>query len=820
MADDDTPTSEQTDDQASKKTEAEAAAYEPPAPEAEPPVTPSSREESANAPIDFAKKQKQKQESKASLKKDINLGKLRRTTTTKTPSVASGKESDKAKPKKEAEPEFEYEEDEEDRPAAKPISQTRKRPEKKNEGPEIDWKFTCIGLVSVMMFALVVHIFSINGGMVLNDRFKLDFLFNRFLLQKVSTDIVRDMISRPLNQPWVNASFVGDFGEYKTELMWYHTIDVFWHAFTCGLVFIFILTIGRHLHFQKRLSLNPYYLAAAAASIFACHPFTSQVVSYLSTRSILLGCNNYFLSLNFLLLGCLVKHAFARAMFLFGALSTGLMAIWSNPEMMSLPAVAGFSLLLMKRPLSKAKDTFKEHPFILTVCAMLSILVPASAVLGYKATDAINYFTQPLSSLPYALSQVKSFIFYYLRCFIAPFGLSIDPPLVLARSASDPFFIGAAAALVVLLFLLCRIKKQPILGLASLLFFSGFVTHGFILQRDAVADWVAYLPLTGASIFMAYGLVWLAQKHLKHAFFAFTAITLLFTTITLLREYEWSSNYLLWKSALDVRPKSGLAHAMIAKEYLRRMQPELAEKHVLLARSYGQNQVMPQIAQADLDLAKDNPAIAFANYSAAFKLADAQNLPKAIKLECMLGQTQCLIKERKLEVANMVLQQVDKIIPQDPRLLYQVAFAAMQERKYELALNYFQAILKDDPAQTQIWEPMARAALAVKLYDAAFEAANKYERYYPGPEAKLLLARTAIVVKRESDAEQILKQLISQEPRNARAIYLLSRLYKRKGNTAEEKKYREDAVKIDTDIASKYELPELEVEESSTIPSK
>lgn len=820
MADDDTPTNEQADDQPSKTIEGEPASPPSPAQE-EPEASNSGQADAVNAPIDFAKKQKQKQETKASSKRDVNLGKLRRTNTTKTPSVASGKESDKPKPKKEEEAEFDYEDgDDEVRPAAKPISQTRKRPEKKNEGPEIDWKFTCIGLVGVMMFALVVHIFSINGGMVLNDRFKLDFLFNRFLLQKVSTDIVRDMISRPLNQPWVNASFVGDFGEYKSELMWYHTIDVFWHAFTCGLVFIFILTIARHLHFQKRLSLNPYYLAAAAGTIFACHPFTSQVVSYLSTRSILLGCNNYFLSLNFLLLGCLVKHPVARAIFVFGSLSTGLMAIWSNPEMMSLPIVAGFSLLLIKRPLWQAKNTFKEHPFILSACGLLSILVPASAMLGYKATDAINYFTQPLASLPYGLSQVKSFLFYYLRCFIAPFGLSIDPPLAIATSATDPFFIGAAVALAGLLFLLSRIKKQPILGLASLLFFAGFITHGFILQRDTVADWVAYLPLSGASIFMAYGLVWLAQKHLRHAFFAFTAIALLFTTLTLLREYEWSSNYLLWKSALEVRQKSGLANAMIAREYLRRMQPELAEKHVLLARSYGQNQVMPQIAQADLDLAKDNTASAFANYSAAFKLADTQNLPRAIKLECMLGQTQCLIKERKLELANLVLQQVDKIIPQDPRLLYQVAYAAMQERKYELALNYFQAILKDDPAQTQIWEPMARAALAVRLYDAAFDAANKNDRYYPGPEAKLLIARTAIVVKRESDAEQILKQLISQEPRNARAIYLLSRLYKRKGNAAEEKKYREDAVKIDADIATKYELPELEVEESTTIPSK
>ncbi|MBX9570794.1 MAG: hypothetical protein K2X77_18015 [Candidatus Obscuribacterales bacterium] len=821
MADDENekPASDQPSEDLSSKKVAEEGSAPPSAPEAVP-ESAGSPEAKVESSEESSKSQKAKTDKKTTSKKEYNLGKLKRTTTTQAPSIASAKESTKPKAKK-ADAEYYSEDDDQDRAAAKPISQTRKRQsEKKKEGPELDWKFTIIGLIGLMMFGLVVHIFSINGGMVLNDRFRLDFLFNKFLIQQVSNDIVRDMISRPLMQPWVNASFVGDFGEYKTELMWYHTVDVFWHAFTCGLVFIFILTLSRYLHFQKRLSLNPYHLAAAAAAIFACHPFTSQVVSYLSARPVLLGVNNYFLSLNFFILGCLLKHPIARACFLFGALCTGAMSVWSNPEMISLPAVAAFSLLLMKRPLSQAKETFKEHPIVLALCALFTIALPASGMLGYKATNAINYYTQPLESLPYALSQVKAFIFYYLRCFIAPIGLSIDPPLAIASSASDPFFIAAVVGLAALIVVLLRLRNQPVLGLASMLLFTGFITHGFILQRDTVADWVAYLPLTGAAIFMSYGLVWLSQKHQRHAFFAFTAILLLFCTLTFWRNFEWSSNFLLWKSALDVRPKSALAHAMISTEYLHRMQPDLAEKHVLLARAYGPKQVMPQVAQAQLDLAKNNPERAFVNYSAAFKLAQSQNLPRAILLECMLGQVKCLIKERKLEMANLMLQQVDKIIPQDPRLLYLVGFAAVEEKKYELALNYLQAILKDDPSQTQAWEPLVRAALALKAYDGAYEAALNFDRHYPSPESKLLLARTAIVSKRESDAEQILKQLISQEPQNARALYLMSRLYKRKGNVAEWKKYREDAVKIDADIATKYDLPEQDVEDTITIPPK
>lgn len=772
---------------------------------------------------DSADKAKRKAESNASSNKPIDLGKVKKAKPTQAPNIAGNKARErKRKEREEAEREEEefQKEYEKDNPLVKPISQTGKRRPEKKEGPQVDWRFAVFGIIGAMIIGFVVHIFSINGGVVLNDRYKLDFLFNRVIMEEVSRTVFQNMIFHPLKQPWTLSSFIADYGEYKLELMWYHTIEVFWHALNCGLVFAYILTVGIQLQFQKRLKLNPYYLATFSSILFACHPLTSETVSYLSTRSVLLGSNNYLLSLNFFLLGCLIQHKLMRAAFIFASFSTGAMAIWSNPEMVSLPAVATLSLLLMKHPLAKAKQTFAEHPIALAFSSIFAILAPLSGMLGIKPTDAINVYSPMLTSLPYALSQVKSFVCYYLRCLIVPVGLSIDPPLTIAQTFSDPVFIASAVALAGLVLLLSRIKNEPILGLATTLLFSGFLTHAFILQRDVAADWVAYLPLTGAMLFAAYGFTLLLQKSRRNTLFAFTAVALFFACLTFLRNYEWSSDYLLWKSAAEIRPKSGLAHSMLAIQNLNRMQINRAEAEVKLATAHGAGQVMPLLAQGQLALTQNNPEKAMEAFSSALKLAHEQNLPKEIEVQCLLGEARSVIRQKRMNIADGVLRRINDLIPQDPRMLLVIGIAALEDKKYELALNYLQKTLELDPTLTDALEPTIQTAMALRFYDGAYTAATSLNKHFPSAESKMLLARAAMVSKRELEAEEILTQLVKQEAQNARALYLISRLYKRKGNVELWKKYREDALKLDADIANKYELPELDTGDTISIPKQ
>ncbi|MBX9688167.1 MAG: hypothetical protein K2X27_15775 [Candidatus Obscuribacterales bacterium] len=678
-------------------------------------------------------------------------------------------------------------------------------------GPEMNWKFSIISAVSVLMLALTTHLFSINNGLVLNDRYNLAYLMSKPQMERVSQKILSDMLGlAPLGQPWLKSSFIADHGEYALNFMWYHVVNVYWHALSSALLFFVLLTMGRHLHHQGRMRVNPYHLALAAAALFAVHPLSCESVSYLSARSSLLGLNNFLLSLSLFLLSALSNHKLLKASFALLTLWTGLMSIWSNPECITLPFLAALSLLLVKNPIAKWKETFKEHPYALSTALALSIGVPALCFLGVEHTSAINLFL-PTPELPaYIAGNIKGFVFYYLRCFFIPLGLSIDPPLIAAaKGFSDPLALLALAIVAALIFLSSRIK-EGILGFAAVLLIAGFLPHACMRQTDVVADWVAYLPLSAAMIFAAYGLCKLAEKNLRNASLVFVSLTLGLSGLSLYRNFQWGSNTRLWESALALRPKSGLAHAMLALEQLKVQNLDAAEKELKLASSYNPELVIARIAQAKLALARKQFSQADQILAAALNLADSQKLAPVVKNECRFVQLESLIAQHKAKEGNEILSRLLQDSPGEAKLIYLVALSALENKDYERAFSLLSKSLSLDPSLSEAWLPLTESALALRYFEQAYQIASTNLSSLDDANARILLARAALVYKHESEAEEILKNLVRRDPRNAKAAYLLSRLYKRIGKTEEWKKYRDDALKLEPAIVIKFPLPELE----------
>ncbi len=681
--------------------------------------------------------------------------------------------------------------------------------------PEMDWKFSIIAGVSAAFIGMLAHIFSINGGLVLYDRFNLAYLLNKMLMERVSKTILIDMLGAgPLTQPWLKSSFISDFGDYGLNFAWYHAVNVLWHAANSGLLFFFVLTVARHLHHQKRLKLNPYYLALVTAVLFACHPLSCESVSYLSARSCLLGANNFFLALNIFLWAALVRHKVARLCFTALGLLVTAMSVWSNPECMPLPAVALFTILLIKHPLSDWQKSMAEHPFISGILLALSILFPFMTMLGVEHTTALSYFSAVPQPLVYYASQVKALPFYYLRCFLLPIGLSIDPPLVIAQSLTDPFFIAAVLMLAAIAYLLAIRLRQAMAGLACLFLLAGFLPHALMIQKEIVADWVAYLPLAGAMIFAAYPLLILAEKNLPRAATVFISITILFLGLSIYRDWQWSSNTMLWQSALHLRPKSALANAMLSIEYLKMHEFTKAEELVNKAVGYGPELLQARLAQGKLLLAQNKPDQASAIFAGALNLAERQKLPEAALSECRLGELECLIKKQNEKQGNALLSKLFQELSGDARLIYLVALASYEGKNYEKAFKLFDQAVTSDPSLQESYEMMAQCALELRAYEYALQAAQKYMQAYDCEHARLLYARAAIAGKRYSEAEEILKQILAKEPKNPRVLYLLSRMYKMSGNLEDWKKYKDDAIKIDPDTVVKFALPELDYEES------
>jgi tetratricopeptide (TPR) repeat protein len=687
-------------------------------------------------------------------------------------------------------------------------------------GPKMDWKFSIIAGVASMFLAFFTHIFGINGGLVLNDRFNLSFLTSQTLMGKISEKILMDMLGvAPLSQPWLRASLIADQGEYKFAFIWYHSVQVFWHALATGLLFFFVLTVARHLRHQNRSRLDPYLLATACAGLFACHPFSCEAVSYISARSALLGTVNFFESLFCLLLAGLVKQPVARGCFTAIAVYAGAMSLWSNPESILLPAAALFSLFLMKRPLANWKQTLQEHPFLTGMGAALSIGVPCLVLLPVQYTTAINLFMPTLSPLSYFASQIKALVFYYLRCYCLPLGLSIDPPLAVAGGFTDPFVLVGALVLGGLAYLVIRFR-HPVLSLAGVLVLAGFLPHIFMVQPDAVADWVAYLPLGGMMLFVSSGLCYWAQRDMTKSAIALGCLLVLFCSLSIFRDFQWGSNYTLFESGLSLRPKSAFLHANMAMEYLKRDEVDDAEKEAKLAVDYGPGVVICQLAQAKVKMARGKFEEAGKILTACQSLAESQKLSPEVKAECRFGELQCLIGARKEKEANELLAKLLTEFPEDGRLFYAGALAAYQMQAWENAFTLFNKALGTNPTLIECWQPMTVCALSLRANDTAYQTARMYAEQVGGPNANLLLARACMVSSHEKEAEDILKQMVQANPKNARALYVLSRLYKRLGKSDDWKLYRDQAIKVDPDIAIRYELPELDMAESAPPPGE
>lgn len=736
-----------------------------------------------------AKKIKQ-QESGAKKSRPLDLDKIKNTISTQAPKVNSERGST--------------------------IASTRRRNKGDTAGPKTDWKFSSIAMVSVVFIGLVNHIFSINGGMVLYDRFNLRYMLNPMLAEAAAKRIMADMLGgAPMTQPWLKSSFISDHSEYGLQMSWYHVVNAFWHAVTTGFVFLFVLTVARHLHHQGRLRITPHYLATVSALIFACHPLTSESVAYLSARSSLLGTNNFFLCLDFFLVAILTRQPIAKFCFVVLTLWAGAMSIGSNPECMTLPAVAFFTLLIIKGPLKNWQESMKDAPFLSGAAAFCALAVPFLPLLGLERTTANNLFTPTLATIPYVATQFKSLIFYHLRCLVLPLGLSIDPPFAIAQTASDPLAIVALLLFIGLAIFLASKTRQAIFGLAALLFIAGFLPHFCIVQPDAVADWVAYLPLTGVAIFAAYGLCAFAEKNLQAAAITLLVGSMTLSALTIHRDWQWSSTMTLWQSAISLNPESSIAHASVALEYIKRQDVAAAATEAELAYKLDSKNVLANLAKGKVLMAQGKLAEAGKLIDDAIEFAKQQKLPKAVQADCSLAKLEYFVVDKKETEANELIRKIAEQLAGDAKIFHIVGLAAYQQENYSQALQTFDKAMGMDPSLTECLPYMVRSAIKVGMYPQAMLAGKMYVDAMDCEDSRLMMAEAAILNKDETEASTQLQTLLDRSPKNAKALYMMSRMYKHFSKQDQAKKYEERAKHEDASIETSFPLSDLDHAEQS-----
>lgn len=676
--------------------------------------------------------------------------------------------------------------------------------------PEFEWKFVVISCVAVMLIAFAIHLVTVNSGFVLNDKYSLIYVLNPQVMQSVSEQIMKDLFSKPLTQPWLKASFIADRGDYGSNFMWYHAVNVFLHAAATGYFFAFVIRLCRALQLQGRLKVNPYYLSFAAAAIFACHPFTSETVAYLSARSALLGTTNYLLSINLFLLAYLSAKIPVRITGYILSLFVGAMALWSNPENVSLPAVILMIAFFIQGPLSKWRDTVAQHPFVIRLLFLLTLSVPFLAMTGVEYIRAIRLFSLPLSSLSYVASFLKALPLYYMRCFLVPLGLSVDPPFATAASFTDPLAILGVLSVAAFVYVLYRFRRYSLPCFAGVLLLVGFIPHLIMVQSDVVADWVAYLPLTGFAMLFGWGIALLAEQSFKKALILLVSVILIFSGLTVWRDTQWSSDLSLWQSAATVRPKSALAHAMLSTQWLLRHKIDTAASEAKQALVLSPSSAIAHLAEGQVLIAQKNFDEATKSFRWVEELAKQKKCPRKILEDAQLGEIECLIHQGEIQKADSLLLKSARELPGDARIIYLAGLESVAKKDYMQALKFLTFALKQDPSLVGCWEPVLLSSMELKMYDTAYLAAANLKANYDSAYSRWWLARTAIATGKELEGEEILNALVKENPRDARALYLLAKLHKRKNQSQDAERYEKEALLLEPNIGTELPLSEFD----------
>ncbi len=406
-------------------------------------------------------------------------------------------------------------------------------------------------------------------------------------------------------RPFLTYTFGFNYFLGQENTLGYHLFNLGIHFGVSLLIFLILL---KTLALSKgvRQEFPQYQLPILASLIFASHPAQTQAITYLMSRSASL-CALFYLASFYCFILALGKGSNKsgapgkRLAYIIGMAlgSLLLMRIGLGVKLIivSLPLVMATWFYLTSSLKGSLKDFFLQNKTVL-----LLILTPFLAFFIYR-----SFFTsQGMFGLNdqgillhgragYLMSQIKWSVFYYLKIWLFPVNLNIDPDAARVTSA---FNLGFLSALGVIFALVCWVWKQSSLAVFGFVWmlFTFAPESSLIPLLDLIAEHRLYLPGVGFAILVSTFIV--RQKHSPTL--SVLIIICLFAA-TLDRNRDWFSEVRLWnnttlKSPNKSRPYSNHARALTfagqerdaAKNYEKaiRLNPNYFEPHHNLGNLY------------------------------------------------------------------------------------------------------------------------------------------------------------------------------------------------------------------------------------------
>lgn len=679
----------------------------------------------------------------------------------------------------------------------------------------IRFKLITLHIGIILAVVLAAYGNCLLGQFVFQDSYIHEVLKSRITGDNFWLELFLKATAMPLMQSWLITSFALDFQSFALEPVWYHLVNIVLHLASCAYFYFLVFFIARRTSKYEGLEKLTYEIPLFASALLGCHPLAAESVAHITGREGVLTAANVFLSLVFFLFGFWSHTSGKMIVAYIASLCFFLMGIWSGPEAIAVPFLA-LSTIFLLRPHTLilgewVKQTWPE--MVLLVLLILSTFI--LPVLGVGADFTNDLGVPRLPGPLYFASQLKALVVYYLRAFVAPVGLSVMPPFVIANSWLDPFVILGAALVLLTIFAIYKLRNQALPSFGLALFLSTWLVNSLIVQTEIVADRRFYLPLSGLSLVLAFYLSCYTEgkRRLKLALPA--AICLSLIGMTVWRNFAWQSNLSFWEAAQATNRQDPYIAAMMARSYLEGGKVDQARKEIDASLQSKNDNPIAYLVAGQLKLNAKDYVQAEEMFNKAKDLAQKAGISPLLLREIQLGLAEAEVNLKKFDKARELVMQVLVADRNNVRANLIMGKSLIGLKQPMLALNFLNSGYKADQMNPDYLEPIAEAGLDTgmdNLVRNAYGAARVGLRIAPSENMERIFAQAALETGHYQESDQIIDSLLKRQPANAKYLYLKSCVEKQLNKVKEAEDFRKKAFAIDPTIDKTLQvkiLPEV-----------
>ena len=670
----------------------------------------------------------------------------------------------------------------------------------------------CLGVITLLIFA--AHAITIWGEFVYLDLFNIAEIRHTRDWGQFANDLFLFAMVNPLNEPLVRLTLTIDIlsmGIRSPGI--FHAINMLIHLSNSLLLFLLIRRLSNYENLRDNTGLNADIVALAGAALFACHPLTCGAISYISARSALLVVANYLISVHLFISGFLAKEI-KPALYCYGyAYIFVLFGIWSGPQAITIPGAFILLAFLLKPKAITYKTWVTDRPFEFFAQILVAIFVPLVLLLNFTPLVGNGFGLQTLPLVEYMATQFKVLATYTIRCFLVPYGLTLDPPMAISTGFGDPLTLLGLGIVILAGFLSYKFKKNIVLSFGLGLFVLSLIPSCFVPHPEYVSITRIYWTTATMAIVSGYFVAKLFLNKPTMAMVLTSVLAIALVGLSNYRNYQWHSDARLWESAKNLNPTSKRSAAMHSWSIMFGGGGDLDKSYKLAKNAYKKDK-----NNAVLDLILANYHFINKEYKKAYKffkegaeLAENQNLSEEIVFKLQYGLARSAIKLDDYETALKYAKKAAKIQKNNANLYLIQGQCLMQQDNPQGAFMKLQQSYLIDKTNPELIEPIAWAAIGCgteELQDMGYKMAIQAYRVHSGkPQVVLLRAYAALETGRVYESLNFIRQYIqSNKKANAKALYILYGAYKKLGKEKESKVFLSLALEANPRIRKEMRL--------------